>query len=140
MTTVSGVTSTTTTTDTSSSTTSSVGDLDYNAFLKLLIAQLKNQDPTNPTDSTQYLSQLASFSSVEQSIQTNQKLDELLSTSRISQATGLIGKEIETTDGAVSGAVASVALADGQIWATLEDGTTLSIGDGVRIRDRAAAT
>lgn len=112
--------------------------VDYQAFLRLLVAQAQNQDPTNPTDSTQYLSQLASFSSVEQSIQTNQKLDELLSASRIEQATGLIGREIETMDGAVSGKVVSVALLDGAIYATLESGGSLLVGDGVFIREPAA--
>ncbi len=42
--------------------------LDYNSFLKLLTAQMKFQDPTKPTDATQFVSQLASFSSVEQGI------------------------------------------------------------------------
>lgn len=112
--------------------------VDYQSFLKLLVAQAQNQDPTNPTDSTQYLAQLASFSAVEQTIQTNQKLDELLSTSRIEQATGLIGREIATDDGAVSGRVASVALRDGALFATLDSGVTLAVGDGVSIR--AAAT
>ena len=36
--------------------------LDYNAFLQLLIAQMKNQDPTKPTDPAQFIAQLASFS------------------------------------------------------------------------------
>ncbi len=112
--------------------------VDYQAFLRLLVAQAQNQDPTNPTDSTQYLAQLASFSSVEQSIQTNQKLDQLLSASRIEQATGLIGREIETVDGAVSGKVVSVALLDGAIYATLESGASLLVGDGVFIREPAA--
>jgi flagellar basal-body rod modification protein FlgD len=44
-------------------------------FLKLLVAQLKNQDPTNPMDGQQMAAQLAQFSSVEQLIAVNQKLD-----------------------------------------------------------------
>jgi flagellar basal-body rod modification protein FlgD len=39
-----------------------------NTFLQLLVAQIKNQDPTNPTDSVQYVSQLAQFSELEQVI------------------------------------------------------------------------
>jgi flagellar basal-body rod modification protein FlgD len=61
-TTVSGVTNTSTTT----STTSSSSTLDKNAFLKLMIAQLKNQDPLDPLDGTEYSAQLAQFSSLEQ--------------------------------------------------------------------------
>lgn len=113
--------------------------VDYQAFLRLLVAQAQNQDPTNPTDSTQYLAQLASFSSVEQSIQTNQKLDELLSTSRITQATGLVGREIVSADGTVAGRVASVTLSNGGVFATLADGRTLALADGVTIADSPAA-
>ena len=42
-------------------------EVDYQSFLKLLVAQMKNQDPTNPMDSTQYVAQLAAFSQFEQS-------------------------------------------------------------------------
>ncbi len=51
---------------TSSSSSSSGTTLDSDAFLQLLIAQLQNQDPTNPTDSTEMINQIASFSTVEQ--------------------------------------------------------------------------
>ena len=66
--------------------------VDYNAFLQLLIAQMKNQDPTSPTDMSQYMSQFAQMSSVEQAIQTNTKLDTLLSSTALSQAESLIGR------------------------------------------------
>lgn len=46
-----------------------------NTFLKLLVAQLKNQNPLNPQDGTQFVAQLAQFSGLEQSIQMRQDLD-----------------------------------------------------------------
>lgn len=48
---------------------------DFNSFLTLLTAQLRNQDPLNPQDSTQWVAQLATFSSVEQQIKTNSLLE-----------------------------------------------------------------
>ena len=44
------------------------------AFLKLLVAQIQHQDPLNPSDGVQFLTQLTSFSQLEQLIQINQKL------------------------------------------------------------------
>ncbi|WP_083269045.1 flagellar hook capping FlgD N-terminal domain-containing protein [Bosea vaviloviae] len=69
--------SSTTSASTTKSTTSS-GMADYNTFLKLLIAQAKNQDPTNPTDPAQYVQQFAALSQVEQSVSTNSKLDQII--------------------------------------------------------------
>jgi flagellar basal-body rod modification protein FlgD len=51
---------------------------DFNTFLKLLTAQLRNQDPLNPSDSTEFVAQLAQFSGVEQQVQTNTKLNSIL--------------------------------------------------------------
>ena len=47
-------------------------------FLKLLVTQMKNQDPLNPQDGTQYMTQLAQFSSLEQLTGINSKLNQLL--------------------------------------------------------------
>jgi len=46
-------------------------------FLKLLVTQIKNQDPLNPSDSTQFLTQLAQFSELEQMINVNSNLQTL---------------------------------------------------------------
>ncbi len=47
------------------------------SFLQLLVAQLKNQDPLNPQDGTQFVSQLAQMSSLEQELQMRQDLDSM---------------------------------------------------------------
>jgi flagellar basal-body rod modification protein FlgD len=114
-------------------TKSSAGSLDYNAFLQLLIAQLKNQDPTKPIDSTQFVAQLATFSQVEQSIASNTKLDSLLTSSALSLADAVIGRTVTSADGSVTGKVASVKITSEGPIATLENGDTLALGAGVVI-------
>ena len=54
----------------SSTTTAAAGatDVTKDMFLQLLVAQLQNQDPLNPADSTQFLTQLAQFQQLEQSM------------------------------------------------------------------------
>lgn len=59
-------------------TSSSALASDFETFLRLLTTQLQNQDPSKPLDSTEFVAQLASFSAVEQQINTNTKLDELI--------------------------------------------------------------
>lgn len=51
---------------------------DRDTFLKLLVAQLKNQDPLAPQDGAQFVAQLAQFSSLDQLITINQQLGEIL--------------------------------------------------------------
>lgn len=70
---------------------------DFNTFLTLLTAQMRNQDPLKPMDSTEFVAQLASFSAVEQQIETNSKLSELLgmfSDSPTANLTEWLGKEV----------------------------------------------
>lgn len=120
---------------TQSSATSPVGSstLDYNAFMKLLLAQMQNQDPLEPTASSDYVAQLATFSQVEQSMQTNDKLAELLASSLISQAGSLIGQQITSADGSVSGEVVSARVESGGLVAVLQNGGEVRIGPGVVI-------
>jgi flagellar basal-body rod modification protein FlgD len=72
-------------------------ELDRDAFLNLLITQLQNQDPLNPTDSVEFTAQLAQFSSLEQLGNVNDNLKQLQdfqASINNSQAVSLIGKEI----------------------------------------------
>lgn len=80
-----------------SSTNSSANQLsaDMNTFLTLLTTQLKYQDPLDPMDTAEFTNQLVQYSSVEQAIQTNTKLDNLLSlniSNLGAQAVSYIGK------------------------------------------------
>jgi flagellar basal-body rod modification protein FlgD len=58
----------------SGSNTTQPGTVNENMFLQLLVAQLQNQDPLNPPDGTQFVTQLAQFQTLEQSINTGQDI------------------------------------------------------------------
>lgn len=108
-------------------------ELGYDAFLKLLLAQMKNQDPTKPMDATQYVSQLATLSQLEQTIKQSDKLDQLLDRAAYEQGISLLGKTLSVKEGNISGIVATVEiLADGA-WATLQDGQKVLLGEGVSL-------
>ena len=114
--------------------TAAVNSLSPDDFLTLLIAEMKNQDPTKPMDSTQYVAQLATFSQVEQSVQTNTKLSQIMQSSALSQADALIGRSITSADGKTTGTVASVRLASSGLIAVLQNGTEIAVGPGVSVK------
>ena len=109
-------------------------NIDYQSFLKLLIAEMKNQDPTKPMDSTEYVAQLATFSQVAQTVQTNSKLDQLLQTSALAQAGNIIGHSITSADGNTTGTVSSVRLTTDGLVAILQNGQEVTMQSGVVIQ------
>lgn len=117
----------------SAATSSSKASVDYESFLKLLVAELKNQDPTEPMDSTQYMAQLASFSNVEQAVQTNAKLDELIKTGFLNQAGSIIGRTLTTPDGSITGTIEEVRVFDDGVVAVLDTGDEVVVSGGVTI-------
>ena len=64
-------------------------------FLKLLITQLSNQDPTDPMDNTEFISQMAQFSSLEQMTNMNTQFEQLNSLLTSNSAINTIGKTVE---------------------------------------------
>ena len=104
--------------------------LDYNSFLKLLVAEMKNQDPTNPTDTAKYISELASFSSVEQGVNTNKKLDSLMTSIQLSQAQSLIGRTLSDPSGASLGVIKAIEIGNTTSTAIMANGNRVELGAG----------
>jgi len=109
-------------------------DLGKDDFMNLLLAELKNQDPTQPMDNTQFLAQTAQFNVLEQMQTLNTSVKSLLNAQQLGQASGLIGKTVEATDAdgkVVTGAVTG---------ATMESGVPkVHIGDTVVDLDKVLA-
>lgn len=97
-------------------TAASSNGLDKDAFLQLLVAQMKYQDPLEPTDNTQYISQLATFTQLEETQNMEQTLSQM-------QANDLVGKQVRLlVTGASTGTTSYVT---GQVdYVTHENGKT----------------
>ena len=80
-------------------------------FMKILIAQLTHQDPTEPMKDTEFIAQMAQFSTLEQITNMTQDFGKLAGILSSSQALSLLGKSIELVDGeqVVSGIVEEVS-------------------------------
>lgn len=109
-------------------------ELGKDAFLKILMTQLQNQDPTNPMNDREFISQLAQFSSLEQMMKISNTLTDYVENERyntIIKYSAMIGKEIsyeqfdEITGeslGIRAGKVVSAGQQDGQAFLVLNNG------------------
>lgn len=120
-------------------------DLGKDAFLKLLITQLQHQDPTNPMDDREFISQMAQFSSLEQMQNMTKAMESLLASQQQTQLmnyTSFVGKEVkwhELTDklddkgkpviNEGTGIIKSVKFVDGNAVFELADGKELKPGN-----------
>lgn len=110
--------------------------LNYDSFLQLLVAQMKNQDPTDPMDASEQVSQLASFSQVEQTIQTNKHLKSMLQAEALTKAGDLVGRYIMSADDKTMGKVKEVQVYADGIIAITEAGDKVLWQAGVVVSDR----
>jgi flagellar basal-body rod modification protein FlgD len=108
-----------------------VTTLDQADFLKLLTAQLAAQDPMEPMDNTQFISQMANFTSLQNSQSLLTSFNTFTTQQAIASAPAYIGKYVTVTDsalGAVSGIVDSVSMVDGSPSLVIGGKTYLSSG------------
>ncbi|WP_147455948.1 flagellar hook assembly protein FlgD [Nocardioides mangrovicus] len=115
-----GTTSTTSSTGASTTTSSST---DKNMFLQLLVAQMKYQDPMNPTDSSQFLSQSAQFTSLEKMQDVADQTSQLLTSQMAFGASSLVGRTVSWTD---SNGATQTGSVSGVTFST--DGPMLDVG------------
>lgn len=129
-----------TATTTASSAGNALGSLtsNYSDFLSLLTTQLQNQDPTSPMDSSQFTSELVSFSGVEQQINTNTNLSQLVSLTQagnIAQASSMLGATVTATSTKVplqngSAALTFTAASAGPVTVAVSNAAGENLYDG----------
>ena len=114
--------------------TSEQNGMDKDAFLQLLVAQMKYQDPLQPTSNTEYISQYATFSQVEQ-------MQNMAATMELTRASSMVGKlvTVESTNAAgetkqVQGMVEYVSYENNKAYVSI-DGTLYSADDVIAVVD-----
>lgn len=128
-------------TSTSSASTSSTSNLNTDDFLSLLVTQLQNQNPLDPTDTTEFTNQLMSYASYDQQVQMNEQLSSLtsaLSSITSGNAIGYLNQSVEAygdtaslQDGTATwGYSLNSAASDVTITIKNEDGTVVWEGAG----------
>ena len=108
--------------------------MDKDAFLQLLVAQMKYQDPLQPTSNTEYISQYATFSQVEQ-------IQNMAATMELSRASSMVGKlvEVQSIDAngeskSIQGKVEYVSYENNKAFVAI-DGSLYSVEDVVAVVD-----
>jgi len=105
----------------------------FNNFLQLLTTELKNQDPLKPLDPTQTVTQLATFSTVEQAVNTNTLLKQISEQSAIIQGSSLIGRGVSTEQGQYLGKIKSITSQNSSPFAILDNGDRVVLSSKIII-------
>ncbi len=91
-------------------------ELGQDDFLKLVIAQLQNQNPLEPQKDTEFIAQMAQFDTLNQIRELNQAMTVMRGLAELSQASALVGKQVQAVTSAgqtVTGTVGSVSMVNG---------------------------
>ncbi|MCM3732164.1 flagellar hook assembly protein FlgD [Fictibacillus nanhaiensis] len=120
-------------------------------FLKILITQLQNQDPTSPMQDREFIAQMASFSSLEQMTNMNQTMQQFLTfqtEASLLQQSQMIGKQVTYESETVNaegekvveekeGTVKAVLFERGSVMLEMSDGTKITSFQVIKITDPA---
>lgn len=116
---------------TSASSAGAVTSIGIQDFLKILVAQLGNQDPLKPMDNQEFVTQLAQFTSLQQTQEMNDKLSILLQTQAAMQSVGLLGRTVDVTNegNAYTGTVTALSFTAGSPRLTVKSGNGSLLSD-----------
>ncbi len=106
-------------------------DLNPSDFIKLMITQLQNQDPTNPVKNGELLGQISQISQLQSSTTLTSTLQDLTQQNQVGSASNLIGKVVSGLDDGndpVTGLVTSIKVAGGKVNLQLDNGKELGLG------------
>lgn len=115
--------------------TSDQQDLGRDDFLKILMTQLENQDPTEPMDDKNFIAQMAQFSSLEQMTNMSENFKKLSGMLSGGEALNTIGKtvEVQSGDQSVEGVVSEVTRGDNP--QVMVDGQYYDYADVIRVKE-----
>jgi flagellar basal-body rod modification protein FlgD len=111
--------------------------LGQDAFFKILITQLQNQDPLNPMEDRDFVAQMAEFSSLEKTEKVYSLLEDKLSSNQVIQNSNLIGKEIKANVEGVQleGIVDAVKSSNDKVLAVLDSGSEINISNITQVKN-----
>jgi flagellar basal-body rod modification protein FlgD len=112
-------------------------------FIKMMITQLQNQDPTSPAKNEELLAQMSQIGQLQSSTTLTESLKGLVMQNQIGSAGNLIGKTVQGMDDYdrdVKGIVNSVRVQDDGVYLELDTGSTLALGRVTNIAAASAAT
>lgn len=116
------------------------GELDKDAFLQLLVAQLKHQDPMKPMDDTAFIAEMAQFSSLEQMQNLNKLLEKQMGFQALTQASSMIGKHVTLQEPGengqiIKGRVDEIRSGGGEVRVVIE-GKEYNASDIIMVSDQ----
>jgi flagellar basal-body rod modification protein FlgD len=112
-------------------------------FIQLMVTQLENQDPTQPTSSSDLLTQVSQIGQLESSTQLQSTMQSVTLQSQVGSASALIGKTvvgIDANNNKSTGVVSSVSVAGGAVSLNLDNGDTVAVTNLSSISGATTAT
>jgi flagellar basal-body rod modification protein FlgD len=132
-----------TTASSSSTTPSAANTLTANDFIQFLVTELQNQDPLNPTDSNQMLSQMSQIGQLESATNLQTSLTGMVQQNQIAAASSMIGKAVQGTDvnkNPTTGVVAAVQVNSSGVNLLLTSGVSMPMSNVTMITNLPAAS
>jgi len=125
-------------TSSAATTSNAFAELSSEEFINILVAELSNQDPLEPQDSSALLEQLSSLRNIESQMSLQDQLEDLVNQNQLAMAGGMIGKMVSGRDSfnqEVEGIVTAIRVEDGKAILELDSAKTMPIDNVLRVTD-----